>query len=176
MQVRFARRTPLSVDSGADGWLSSHQDFVCFEKVIVPGESDYLVRGPADARWLRHAAYASVDILRLADHPGALNRTALVIDREDGRGLDAAAVADALTAAGVSPDNVERATLTNASFDAQVRLFVRASLVIASHGAGLTNMLWLREGAAVVELKQYCEYSTTFRDLAVVSRLQHFAV
>lgn len=176
VQVLFARQTPLSVDSGADGWLSSHQGFVCFEKVVVPGESDYLVRGPADARWLRHAAYASVDIPRLADHPGALNRTALVIDREDGRGLDAAAVADALTAAGVSPDNVERATLTNASFDAQVRLFARASLVIASHGAGLTNMLWLREGAAVVELKQYGEYSTTFRDLAAVSRLQHFAV
>ena len=37
-------------------------------------------------------------------------------------------------------------------------------------------MLWLREGAAVVELKQYGEYSTTFRDLAAVSRLQLFAV
>ena len=32
------------------------------------------------------------------DHPSATNRTALVVDREDGRGLDAAAVAAAAVA------------------------------------------------------------------------------
>ena len=175
-ETLFGRRTQLMVDVGGDGWLSSREGVVCFERAVVPGESDYLVRGPADARWLRHAAYAAVGLPRLADHPSATNRTALVVDREDGRGLDADAVAAALAAAGVPAAHVERATLTNTSFAAQVRLFERASLVVASHGAGLTNMLWLREGAAVVELKQYGEYSTTFRDLAAVSRLQLFAV
>ena len=175
-ETLFGRRTQLMVDVGGDGWLSSREGVVCFERAVVPGESDYLVRGPADARWLRHAAYAAVGLPRLVDHPSATNRTALVVDREDGRGLDADAVAAALAAASVPAAHVERATLTNTSFAAQVRLFERASLVVASHGAGLTNMLWLREGAAVVELKQYGEYSTTFRDLAAVSRLQLFAV
>ena len=176
----FARRSSLDVDVDADGWLArtraAHLDvdagLACFEHLVVPGESDYLVRGPADARRLRQLAYEAAGLPR---HRERGNRTALVIDREDGRGIaDVGVVLRALAAAGV--DKVERATLTNRTFDDQVRLFERAALVVASHGAGLTNMLFLREGAAVVELKQYGEYSTTFRDLASSAKIQHFAV
>ena len=173
----FARRSSLDVDVDADGWLARARaargpGLACFEHLVVPGESDYLVRGPADARRLRQLAYEAAGLPR---HRERGNRTALVIDREDGRGIaDVGVVLRALAAAGV--DKVERATLTNRTFDDQVRLFERAALVVASHGAGLTNMLFLREGAAVVELKQYGEYSTTFRDLASSAKIQHFAV
>ena len=61
-ETLFGRRTQLMVDVGGDGWLSSREGVVCFERAVVPGESDYLVRGPADARWLRHAAYAAVGV------------------------------------------------------------------------------------------------------------------
>ena len=88
-ETLFGRRTQLMVDVGDDGWLSSRKGVVCFERAVVPGESDYLVRGPADARWVRHAAYAAVGLPRLADHPSATNRTALVVDREDAKDIDA---------------------------------------------------------------------------------------
>lgn len=169
----------------------------------MPGESDYLVRGPADARWARAAAYEHAGLPRNRPPPlGGTQRvpsatTALLVDRKGGRGLNATATLEALSVAGVDADRVVVASdLVGMSFAEQVRLFEAArvdsqresrrgsrrrrsstpppqiidtQVVVAAHGAALTNSLWLREGAAIVELKQYGEFSTTFRDLAAVA-------
>ena len=136
---------------------------------MVPGESDYLVRGLADARWLRHAAYAAVGLPRLADHPSATNRTALVVDREDAAARRGRRRGRARRAGGRTRGTRRTCDAHEYVVAAQVRLFERASLVSRRTAPGHEHAL-AREGAAVVELKQYGEYSTTFRDLAAVSR------
>lgn len=62
--------------------------------------------------------------------------------------LNEAALCDALAQRGfhiVDPSEM--------SYDDQVRTFARASLLAGAHGSGLMNLLYLPEGAPVVELR-----------------------
>ena len=54
----------------------------------------------------------------------------------------------------LKPLNVEPLVLENNSFARQVDLFGAARVVIAPHGAGLTNMLWMRPGSRVIEVRR----------------------
>jgi len=44
------------------------------------------------------------------------------------------------------------------SFPEQVKLFSRARYLVSNHGAGLTNMLFMREGGSVLELRHVSDY------------------
>jgi hypothetical protein len=44
------------------------------------------------------------------------------------------------------------------SFEQQVKLFSRARYLVSNHGAGLTNMLFMRDGGAVLELRHVSDY------------------
>jgi capsular polysaccharide biosynthesis protein len=43
------------------------------------------------------------------------------------------------------------------SFEQQVRTFSRARYIVSNHGAGLTNMLFMREGGSVLELRHHAD-------------------
>jgi capsular polysaccharide biosynthesis protein len=43
------------------------------------------------------------------------------------------------------------------SFEQQVRTFSRARYIVSNHGAGLTNMLFMREGGSVLELRHHSD-------------------
>lgn len=47
----------------------------------------------------------------------------------------------------------ERVFLEDLTFPEQVALIAEASVFVGLHGAGLTNMLWMEEGSAVVEIR-----------------------
>jgi capsular polysaccharide biosynthesis protein len=44
------------------------------------------------------------------------------------------------------------------SFEDQVKLFSRARYLVSNHGAGLTNMLFMRDGGSVLELRHLSDY------------------
>ena len=44
------------------------------------------------------------------------------------------------------------------SFEEQVKLFSRARYLVSNHGAGLTNMLFMRDGGSVLELRHVTDY------------------
>lgn len=44
------------------------------------------------------------------------------------------------------------------SFEQQVQLFSNARYIVSNHGAGLTNMLFMREGGSVLELRHLSDY------------------
>lgn len=44
------------------------------------------------------------------------------------------------------------------SFEEQVKVFSRARFLVSNHGAGLTNMLFMREGGSVLELRHLTDY------------------
>ena len=48
------------------------------------------------------------------------------------------------------------------TFQQQVEIFSTTSLLVAVQGAGLTNMIFMPEGAAVIELKQYGDHTKMF--------------
>ena len=61
------------------------------------------------------------------------------------------------------------AHMENLSFDAQVRAVCGARVLIAPHGAGLTNLIFAAPGTWVIELLPDRHARQTFRDLAAVA-------
>jgi hypothetical protein len=57
----------------------------------------------------------------------------------------------------------------------QVRLFQRADVVLGSHGAGLSHLLWARRGAVVLERTRPVD-SLIYLELATVLGLKYFPV
>ena len=62
------------------------------------------------------------------------------------------------------------------SFAEQAALFREADVVVAPHGAGLTNILFMQEGRLVVELLPYRRAKTCYYSLASAMRLRYACV
>jgi len=80
-------------------------------------------------------------------------------------------VIDALSGAGVVPIQLESLSLA-----AQAALFRQAELVVAPHGAGLTNLVFARPGTKVVELVMDAYQHWAFRRLAALGGLEYDCV
>lgn len=65
---------------------------------------------------------------------------------------------------------VDTATLT---LEDQAQLFDRASIVAGVHGAGLTNILWMRRGGKVIEVMDPSYYNPCYQWLSEVRGLSH---
>jgi capsular polysaccharide biosynthesis protein len=114
---------------------------------------------------MRASAYAALQAA-----PAAPWRK-LFVSRADSRNrvlVNEAELSDLAAAAGF-----ERVVLGTISVAEQVRLFAEATHVIAAHGAGLTNLLLCRPGAAVCELQMDCYLHWAFRRLAALRGLRY---
>jgi hypothetical protein len=61
------------------------------------------------------------------------------------------------------------------SFEQQVKLFSRARYLVSNHGAGLTNMLFVRDGGAVLELRHVSDYiNNCYFILASALKLEYY--
>ncbi|HEX6044433.1 MAG TPA: glycosyltransferase family 61 protein [Pyrinomonadaceae bacterium] len=61
------------------------------------------------------------------------------------------------------------------SFEQQVRVCSRARYVVSNHGAGLTNMLFMRDGGSVLELRHHTDcINNCFFTLASALELNYF--
>lgn len=67
----------------------------------------------------------------------------------------------------------ERLELETVSWSEQVRFFSEASVVVASHGAGLTNIMFMNKGTHVIELKASNNNYWCYFSLARVFGLQY---
>ena len=70
----------------------------------------------------------------------------------------------------------ESAQLTGVSLDQQIELFQTAEVVIAPHGAGLTNLLFCQAGTRVIELLPSSNYPRYYKDLCDTLGVDHFPV
>lgn len=61
------------------------------------------------------------------------------------------------------------------SFEQQVQTFSRAQYIVSNHGAGLTNMLFMREGGSVLELRHTSDHiNNCYFTLASALNLNYF--
>lgn len=61
------------------------------------------------------------------------------------------------------------------SFADQVKLFSRARYLVSNHGAGLTNMIFMRDGGSVLELRNVSDYvNNCYFILASALRLKYY--
>lgn len=57
----------------------------------------------------------------------------------------------------------------------QIKLFNNANMIVAPHGAGLSNIIFSKPNTIVLELLPYEEFSTTFLNLSKLNGLQYFS-
>jgi capsular polysaccharide biosynthesis protein len=113
-----------------------------FDTLVWPSGLDPIgFPSPRTAAWLRHAF--------LEDYTPSSPRTRLYVRRSTRTIANAREVSEVLDRFGL--DVVQPETL---SFAEQVRLFSQAELVLGCHGAGMTNSVFARPGARIIELFQ----------------------
>ena len=81
----------------------------------------------------------------------ALPKRPIYLSREDAKVRRM--VNEAELAAALEEIGFQKVVATDLSFAEQVRTFANASALVSPHGSGLTNMLFLPEGAPVLELR-----------------------
>lgn len=82
-------------------------------------------------------------------------------------------IAELLAALTAAFGQIRHATLENLSLAEQIALFETADAVVAQHGAGLSNIVWMGRGAHVVEFIQCPEMKRHFGDLSSVLGIRH---
>lgn len=76
----------------------------------------------------------------------------------------------------LSRHGFERVVLGHMSFDEQVRMFAEVDVLLAVHGAGMTNMVFMPPKSHVVEIACAQHPSTFFTHLALVSNRPYRAI
>lgn len=139
----------------------------CLE-IIVPVHLRNHPRMHIGIDWLRARLSGLIE-------PPARARDLLFVSRRDSQShviLNESEIEKALTRRGF-----RTVVLSEMSFEAQVRSFSRARLIVAGHGAGLTNLLFAPSGAAVVEITNtYLQSHDDFRFIAGQLGQRHFAI
>jgi hypothetical protein len=145
-------------------FLEDLPETVHFEEVIVPGTSLFLFEGVARANAFR---------LHMFGAPTAPAPTQItVIQRQSTRmilNMDEL-IADALVPL---ERHFEVVVMENLAFAEQVKLMARTRILVAVHGAGLANCIFMRAGGAVVELFPHSYIYHLYRDIAILSGQTH---
>jgi len=76
----------------------------------------------------------------------------------------------------VGPDKVKWVSATGMTISEQIQLFKSANIIVAPHGAGMTNMLWTRSGTSVVQFPMNPNTDNCFGYLAVALDLDYWII
>lgn len=120
---------------------------ICARRVVVAGTMIGLLQGPYDAQLFRDRVYGNLKI-----NPKRINRADLrvtLIDRKKRRVTNVGELQEILDERRLWYKTVRLDTL---SFKEQVSLMSETDLLISSHGADLTNVIFMQRESAVIEL------------------------
>ena len=171
MRVLWPRDLQQTHKVSADHWL-------CAPRGVVFGQKIRLFNGPRDASAFRLAAYAAAGINRPA-WPALPPRTITLIVREDDRRfLNFPAVLSLLRSrkgggGGGLPVRVATG-LASMPWEEQVALFAGSGIVVAAHGAALTNLIFMPVRSVVIEIFPFLFAPLIFRRIADAARIGHY--
>ena len=166
------------------------QSLLSFETAVVLGTSLTLLPGSEVAAAFRERV---LQVLRVLHQPSGTDQRSLsprtttsaaegarcqvtFIRRRSSRRVmnEEAVLASARAWAEQHQGTVEVAELESMSFDAQVELMARTTLLVAVHGAGLANALFMPAGSAVIELFPARFVYPLYEKIAAASGHLHF--
>jgi hypothetical protein len=136
----------------------------CYARVAVGSAGKFLLSNPDavtgdDIARFREALWAAAEAT-----DGRKPGKALVVQRRSDRLItNAGAVYDAV---GAVCAQAEFVFIENVPFGGQIQAHASASVLIAVHGGALANMVFMRSGAAVIEVFPYGYDSPKYRNLA----------
>lgn len=158
------RKPKLIIPSNPPDWMLESLSLVGYEpdrcirwnyskaqvkRLVVPSfrRNEGFVFSPAACNWLRERVLSN---LPEANNEKVSYSPYIYISRQDAekrRVVNLGAVMKAL-----APMGFVSYTLSDMNFSEQVRLFSQAEVIVAPHGAGLTNMIWSKQNPIIIEL------------------------
>lgn len=122
-----------------------------FEVADRPYRCERLVTTTSPSRWgyLRDGVVHQLKVLFDVGAPEPV-RTRLFVSRGDAPGRQITNEQEVLAL--LEPMGFERVTMTGRSLPDQARLFARAQVIVAPHGAALANLVFAGPGTSLVEL------------------------
>ena len=176
------RNTKVFFNDAQKQYDSKH--LLCARRGAVLGTKPKLFSGRSDATLFRNRAYKAAGIgidnngvCQLGSYPRFPPRRITIIDRVHHSGrfiLNIDELTTALSASGLEFEIVDN--LSRLSFEEQVSLMARTGILIAPHGAALTNIMFLPAHAAVIELFPYGLRRTHYNEIANTLSLLYYPV
>lgn len=153
---------------------------ICFRRLLLLDRSHYNGDGGSLSGWFaadlfRAAAYKYSHVIvsqPLRDHPYKLT----ILQRTGPRRFLAPDSIMSLIQKHFGKKVEVSIRYTNGSFAEQVNLFANSDLVLSPHGAGQTNIVFLRPFSAFIEAYPPFFYEETFMNLANIVRVQYFSI
>jgi hypothetical protein len=168
-------RTVLPRDASPAGLNVSSEHWLCAARAVVLGEKSRLFTGAGDAHAWRRAAYAAAGVPAARAWPAYPPRTITLLHRERYRAYTNDAAVRALCEATGLPVRVLAIT-GRWTWAQQVAAFADTGILIASHGAALTNVVYMPPHAALIEVSAYLGAVPVFRRVAEAARVTYHAV
>eukprot|EP00624_Nannochloropsis_granulata_P002571 evm.model.NODE_22936_length_14830_cov_46.494606.1 len=167
-KLLFGNETPILWLDAVDALTQKKP--LCFRQLIVSGTIIHLILGPKDAKTLREQAFKELAIV--SPHRRQPPRFILIEKREHRTWTNRVEILEVIKSTGVPYKEVSMASM---SFEEQVRSLNSAGVFCGAHGAGMTNLLWMSTGAAVVEafpckVWQYNLYAEVARNAGLFHR------
>jgi len=150
--------------------------WVCARRGAVLGLKPRFFNSIGDAHAFRLAAYALVGLPKEARAKDEWPpRVITLITRLGNRALENLdEVVPVLRATGLELNWIQE--MGHLSFAEQVAAMSRTGILVAIHGAGLTNAVFLPAHAVVIEVFPYVMYASMYRDLAASAGLYYYRV
>ena len=133
------------------------------------------MHGGEPADWLRASFYEYADVHLRRIVPGERYRLNLVQRTGKRRILDAERII-ALLEARFGNELVPTLSFTNCSLKCQIHLFSDYDIILAPHGAGETNMWFMRPHTVLIEAFPPYFYEGVYMNMAGILQLQYISV
>jgi len=144
--------------------LIHQSDWIMTENVILP-KRRHLSGSPS---------IHTLEFLRKSFEPLALDNECASLRLYISRRYSSRALQNEVEIEEILEENgFETLYLERLSFKDQVQKFANADIIIAPHGAGLTNILWCKEGTKVIELTTSNVFNPCYRNLSNQIGLNH---
>eukprot|EP01089_Gocevia_fonbrunei_P022896 TRINITY_DN942_c0_g1_i1.p1 TRINITY_DN942_c0_g1~~TRINITY_DN942_c0_g1_i1.p1 ORF type:complete len:453 (-),score=29.71 TRINITY_DN942_c0_g1_i1:153-1511(-) len=172
-------KTTLWSDADRAKYNTSH--LMCTPKGVFGGLRSEIMLGPKDCQALREKVHklAGVELWPQVS-VGSMWRwrkppfRLLLTERLHGRIMaNLEGVKSVIESLGI-PYDIWRGNMT--SFAAQVHTFASVGVVLSLHGAGLTNMLWMRYQSVVIEIFPYKMVRFGYKYLSDACNLYHMPI
>jgi len=144
--------------------LILHSDWIVAENVIVP-KTRHLSGSPT----IQTLEFLRKSFESLAPDSEDTNPRLYVSRRYSSRALQNEAEIERI----LDENGFEILYLERISFTDQIRKFANSDIIIASHGAGLTNILWCKAGTKVIEVTSPNVFNPCYRNLSDQIGLNH---